>query len=271
MTTHTASASTAPEQEQAVTRRWPTFRKPQWFFDDGALVYVKWLAIISMLVDHLNVMIGHPLGMYTPEAFYFGRLAAPLFAIMVGYNLARPDTSRTTRQSRARRTTGLMLLFAVISTPIAMWVRPPDYPPNILFGLAHGASLVMLCMVITNKERHIAWRILAGITLPLWFVLAGWPAEFGYPVPGTVLLSYLMWRTQAWQARLFVLLLVIGSVYTFALINGNHYGLLSLPVLLMAASMQWPIAKRMHKLFFYILYPAHLLIFGIISMKIAAA
>lgn len=263
--------SASPALPATKARAWPTLRKPSWHIDDGALVLVKWIAIISMLVDHFNSLVLFPQGSLSVEAFYFGRLAAPLFAIMIGYNLARPDSASTTRQKRAARTLALLVGFALLSVPVCIYARPEGYPLNILFGLASGVVAILMCMYIANNAHHLITRVIMGFSLALWLMFFGWPAEFGYCVPFTVMFSYLVWRTKEWQGRVVVLLLMIGGVFTFASINGNHFAMLSLPLLLLASCLNWPQAWRMHRLFFYVLYPAHLLIFAYIGNLLAPA
>ena len=54
----------------------------------GTLEALKWLALILMTFDHVNK---HLLHASVPELFAAGRLAMPLFGLVLGYNLARPD------------------------------------------------------------------------------------------------------------------------------------------------------------------------------------
>ena len=56
--------------------------------NDGQLEALKWLALVSMLVDHFG---RYAFGLGTDSwAFAIGRLAFPLFAFVLASNLARP-------------------------------------------------------------------------------------------------------------------------------------------------------------------------------------
>lgn len=70
------------------TRTWPaTLRAPALAFTDGRLEAVKWLALLCMLLDHVNKYL---LAGAEPALFALGRLALPLFGFVLAYNLARP-------------------------------------------------------------------------------------------------------------------------------------------------------------------------------------
>lgn len=245
-------------------------RKPDGTFDDGTLSFIKWLAIISMLVDHINILVLLPMGLFRMELYCFGRLAAPLFAIMVGYNLARPATGLTTQRQRAGRMLKWLAVFAVISEVVCQLVRPPDYPLNILFGLLAGACTVYFILRIRLGSRP-AWAKTALYTLVfVWFCLAGSLAEYGFSVTGTLVLAYLLASASTKAGRVVLALMMLGSLYTFALTNGNHYAMLAVPVLALALCCKMTLQDRTPRFFFYAFYPAHIALLGWLGLSLAS-
>lgn len=96
---------------------------------NAALTALKLIGITAMLVDHYNSLVKPE---YSPLLYEIGRLALPLFAFVLGYNLARIPVEKMPKIMLR------LLLFGVIATPIynilgaGLWHW---WPLNILFTL----------------------------------------------------------------------------------------------------------------------------------------
>jgi hypothetical protein len=121
---------------------------------DGALDLLKWLALLSMLLDHLRYVGYSADWLYVP-----GRLAFPWFCLAMAANLARASAMTTGRQWRYL---GWLLLFSAVSeVPYRMYIPNPD-TLNVLPTLALG-----LLVVRGWQDRVLQARLLAGGALAL--------------------------------------------------------------------------------------------------------
>jgi hypothetical protein len=122
---------------------------------DGALDLLKWLAMLSMVLDHLRY-VGYSLDLlYVP-----GRLAFPWFCLAMAVNLARSGTPST--KSGQWRYLGWLLLFSALSEiPYRMYIPDPD-TLNVLPTLALG--LLVAC---GWQHRTLQSRLLAAVALLL--------------------------------------------------------------------------------------------------------
>lgn len=168
---------------------------------DGALDLLKWLALLSMVLDHLRY-IGYSVDiLYVP-----GRLAFPWFCLAMAANLARARTVTTDGQWRYL---GWLLLFSAISEiPYRMYIPDPD-TLNVLPTLALG-----LLVARGWQDRTLQARLLAAGALLL---AALFPERLMFGFFG-VLLPLAM-------------LLVIKRPWYFSL----------LPGLVCLAANQWPV------------------------------
>lgn len=60
---------------------------PRLAIADGTVEALKWLGLVLMTLDHVNKYALHE---RVPALFYAGRLAMPIFAFVLAFNLARP-------------------------------------------------------------------------------------------------------------------------------------------------------------------------------------
>ncbi|TFB39863.1 TraX family protein [Pseudomonas sp. F01002] len=168
---------------------------------DGALDLLKWLALLSMVLDHLRY-VGYSLDLlYVP-----GRLAFPWFCLAMAANLARARAVTTDGQWRYL---GWLLLFSAISEiPYRIYMPDPD-TLNVLPTLVLG-----LLVARGWQDRTLQTRLLAAGALLL---AALFPERLMFGFFG-VLLPLAM-------------LLVIGRPWYFSL----------LPGLVCLAANQWPV------------------------------
>lgn len=197
---------------------------------------LKWLAVVTMVVDHVGLA-------FFPEVLTFrvvGRLALPLFAFLMAYNL----TARNVAPSRYYAPLALLLGVSIIPH----WLFVGVGPLNIFAVLLAG----VLLHDVRTGSRPPAHR--AGM-LALAAILA---AVGEYGVPGALAvpaLAYALHRRDvaAWTFAVAVLLALNGFGSPLMLPV-----LLLFPVLEVARRLPLDL-PRMPRPIWYGFYPAHLL------------
>jgi hypothetical protein len=220
---------------------------PHW--TDGQLEALKWIAVASMFIDHF----GRHLFDWSQESIVFGagRLAFPLFVLVLGCNLARPGD----RAARAARTTVRLAIACAVSTPAAIWARGEPQLVNVFGTLAIGAAL---CWVLATTG-HLAWRAaLCGL-------LCAAANHVEFDVMGACLVPAIyLWRAHdrreaaAFAAVLFLALAHLNG--SFGGPNGYLGTLTVLPVAWAVAHL--PLRVPRMRWLFYAIYPLHLALIG---------
>ncbi|SEJ81015.1 TraX protein [Pseudomonas linyingensis] len=142
---------------------------------ERGLDLVKWLALLSMAIDHLRFLIpDHPLLAWS---FVPGRLAFPLFCLALAVNLARSRPGVFGRSEQ--RYIGALLLFAVLSEPAHDLMLGNAHKLNILITLALGWGVAWCANTLQRGPLLLAGLMLAG---------AGWlSANLTYGMLGVLL------------------------------------------------------------------------------------
>ncbi|WED42013.1 TraX family protein [Legionella cardiaca] len=212
----------------------------------GTLEGLKWLAMISMTVDHFNRFFFNT-SVYS--LFCFGRLAMPLFAFIFAYNLARKETlARGIYQRVFKR----LFLFGVLATPAYMAMRQLQHlwPLNIMFMLFIAAVIFFL------YEKGGKLNLPAALFV---FLIGGAFVEYNW--------SGIIFCISCWfYCRNPSILALIACLFSYFLIdnlNGNHWALVSLPLIVLATQIELKVPRIPY--FFYIYYPAHLTLFWLLS------
>ncbi|KAA0978401.1 TraX family protein [Pseudomonas sp. ANT_H12B] len=233
---------------------------------DGALDLLKWLALLSMVIDHLRY-VGYSVDLlYVP-----GRLAFPWFCLAMAANLARTRAVSTDGQWRYL---GWLLLFSAVSEiPYRMFI--PDIDTlNVLPTLALGLLVARGWQGRTLQTRLLAAGALLlaalfserlmfgffGVLLPLAMLLViGRPWYFSL-LPGLVCLAANQWQVLYYGARLGSNSAILGIA---ACLIAPLLGLL---LLRYAQSFKPPPPMRRWA---YALYPMHFLLLLAIRQVIA--
>lgn len=232
---------------------------------DRALDLLKWLALLSMLLDHLRYVGYSADWLYVP-----GRLAFPWFCLAMAANLARGDAVAKGGQWRYL---GWLLLFSAVSEiPYRMFIPDPD-TLNVLPTLALG-----LLVARGWRDRTLQARLLAGAALVLAVLL--W-ARLMFGFFGVLLpLAMLLVIRRPWYFALLPGLLCLAAnqwqVLYYAARMGNHAAIpaiatcliapwLGLFLLRHAQGVKPPPMRR----WAYALYPVHFLVLLLIR-QIAA-
>lgn len=139
---------------------------------------LKTLGLVSMIAAHAGEAQGAAM-MFVAETV--GRAAFPLFAIVIGINLARhPDRRRVERTYLKR-----LFAFGLISLPVQFWFWPDKPFLNILFTLFLGVLIVASWRVGTHvlNTSPLAGGLVATL------VLAPLTVFVDYPVFGPLLVA----------------------------------------------------------------------------------
>ncbi|QJI14198.1 conjugal transfer protein TraX [Pseudomonas sp. ADAK22] len=229
---------------------------------DGALDLLKWLALLSMVLDHLRY-VGLSLdGLYVP-----GRLAFPWFCLAIAANLHRVKDAPVTGQWRYL---GWLLLFSVVSeVPYRLFIDDADtlnVLPTLALGLlvARGwqqKALVDLGLALIALVLGVVFSTqlmfgIFGVLLPLAMLLVfSRPWYFGV-LPGLVCVAANQWQ----------ILLNSGSTVALAGLAACLIAPLAGLVLLRHAQNVSPPAMRRWA---YALYPVHFLLLLLVRQIIA--
>ena len=206
----------------------------------GSLEALKWLALLLMLGDHVNKYLLHDA---VPVLFDAGRLVMPIFAVVLGYNLARPGALAARVYPRVL--TRLGVVAAVSSVPfIALgglgwgW-----WPLNVMTALGLVVAALWLF------ELGGAARVSSGVALLL---LGGLFVEFWWAVLAIAVAAWLYARRPRWSA---LGLAAIGFA-SLHLVNRNQWALAALPLIALASCVDLKVPRL--RWVFYALYPLHL-------------
>ena len=218
-------------------------------YTNGQLELLKWIALASMFVDHFG---RHLLG-WPQESWVFGagRVAFPLFAMVLGLNLARPGD----QAARAARTAGRLALWCAISVVPSVAARGDPMVVNVLGTLALGSAL---CWALASNASLVL-RIAACLAI----AAASRYVEFDLQGVFLVAAVYL-WRAGERAAGVLLAALLFLAVVRLNGLFGGVYGILGtlacLPVAWIAAHV--PARVRRLQYAFYVVYPLHLGLIG---------
>lgn len=222
---------------------------------------LKLIAIITMTIDHIGVVFGTP--------FYnllraVGRLSFPIFAFLLteGYVHTKSFGKYFFR----------LLVLALISEVIYDYVFYGSFiyleANNIFFTLALGLlTLWLLDKSRTLVKKYFKEKIDLTIILPITYLLIivvmGLIAEllsFSYGMLGILVISFFYLFKKNFS-------LTVLSVSLSTLILGDTMQYFSLLSLILIYFYNKKLGKK-SKMFFYLYYPLHILVLGVIRMLI---
>lgn len=228
---------------------------------ERGLDLVKWLALLSMAIDHLRFLIpGDPLLAWS---FVPGRLAFPLFCLGLAANLARSRAGAFGRSEQ--RHIGALLLFAVLSEPAHDLMLGNTTKFNILISLAIGWGIAWGCQALQRGPLLLVGLLLAGSA---WLHASLTYGLLGVLLPALCLLA--VQRGGPWPAlaTLVVLLANLTPRLSSALLAGQPRDWLIAATCLAALPLGFwllrtPLAERLHVppvgRWAYFFYPLHML------------
>jgi len=222
---------------------------------DAGLDLVKWLAMLSMLLDHLCYLWPDAYGL-----FVVGRLAFPLFCLGIAANVARTRPGELFSEGNARYL-GWLMAFSLLSELPYRLLSPEsatlNVMPTLLLGLmvAWGVhhrertSLLLAAatvLIATLLHQQLMYGVL-GVLLPAAFV-QGLKGLRWWWLPAA--LASLANGRNRWFAELGLVADTLAS-FTMACVAA----LLGLYLLHRALPLKiWPVGR-----WGYLFYPGHLL------------
>lgn len=195
---------------------------------------LKWFAVVLMTCDHVAKVI---YGGYVPALSEAGRVAFPLFALVMAYNLAQPgaDVVKSVRR---------LGVWGLIAQPVHALAFGYWLPLNILLTFALCAAVIWLA----NQRRWVGLALAAAI-LPLF-------VDYQWAGVGVVLLAWCAFKLrQVWP-----LVPAFGAICWF---NGNLWALAAIPLALGLSRVAWPVPRG--RWAFYGYYVAHLACIGLLA------
>jgi hypothetical protein len=218
-------------------------------YTDGQLEALKWIALASMFLDHFG---RHLLGFGQDTwVFALGRIAFPLFAIVLALNLAR-EGDRAARSARTARRLGVWCVVAILPS---IWARGEPMMLNVLGTLALGAAL---CWTFAGQARTaIRLAVCVAVAVVSRYVEFGLGGVFLIP-------AIYLWCTQRQpEAAVLAVVLLLMTGWLNASLDGVPAMLGTLacvPIAWMVRSL--PVAAPRLQLAFYLVYPLHLALIG---------
>lgn len=198
----------------------------------GVIEALKWFALLLMVGDHINLAL---FGRSLPILSEVARIVFPIFAIVLGYNLARPGVD-------PQKMLVKLAAFAFIAQPFHM--------------LAFGIGIVPLNVLCTLLVAVMAimWQSRGETRLALLvFAVGGIVVDYHWAGVAMVCTAWAFFRAPSTEGILLALVAAAGLYVT----NGNFYALWAFPVVLLASRLNISLPRSPWA--FYTFYPAHLL------------
>lgn len=191
---------------------------------------LKWLAVLLMTGDHVAKVI---YGGYVPGLSEAGRVAFPLFALVMAYNLAQPSADVVKSMRR-------LGIWGLIAQPVHALAFGYWLPLNILLTFA-------LCAAAVHAVNQRGWGALAAFG----FAALVLPAFVDYQWFGVwfVLLAYFAFREKSLGA-------LVAAFAPLCVFNGNLWALVAIPVAVSLSRVSWPVPRG--RWAFYGYYVGHL-------------
>lgn len=220
---------------------------PRLVVADGTLQALKWAALALMTLDHINKYLLHD---KVHVMFAMGRLAAPLFAFVLAFNLARPGALQA--GAYGRTAVRLALFSALASVPYIglgglAW---GCWPLNFMATL--GVSTGVLYLIDKGGPARL---FLAA----LLFLLGGANVEFWWPAIGMTVAIWFYVRQPSWPALMAWVActaVLSGIPALLSAANFDQWALAALPVVFLTTRMCVSLPRW--RWVFYAYYPAHL-------------
>lgn len=220
---------------------------PRLALASGTNEAIKWLALLLMVLDHVNKYVLHNA---VPALFAAGRLSFPLFAFVLAFNLARPGVAGG---AGGRRLFKRLILFgAIASLPFVAlgglgwgW-----WPLNIMATFALAVGVIQL--VEPGGKGRFALAVLL-------FVVGGAFVEFWWAGVALTLAAWRYCQRPSWTA----LLVWIAAHASLFVINHNWYALAALPFIYGASAVRLSVPRL--RWFFYAFYPLHLALLWLLA------
>lgn len=207
---------------------------------------LKWIAVFLMTGDHLAKVF---FGGYVPVVSELGRIAFPVFAIVMAYNLAQPGAD-------ARKSWQRLLLWGIVAQAPHAMAFGSAFPLNVLLTFAVAAGCI-------DCIQRRAWLTLFVLALPV-------TAFVDYHWAGLVMvLGY--YHQYVWAPKeaiscpiMYWPLTTVALFLPLVMFNGNAWALLAIPVIVLVSRRDWSVSRS--RWAFYGYYVGHLCAFSILAV-----
>ncbi|MGL4610848.1 MAG: TraX family protein [Trueperaceae bacterium] len=234
--------------------RYSLFAEVAWLrptLSTGQQEALKWLAIFTMTLDHLDKVL---LFGTDPILMGFGRLAFPLFAFLIAYNLG-------VRGVKPTRYLWPLILFAVATQPVYMWLWPAQAQTgNIMFTLCFGVLYVGLYELFHKRLPALVSHALLVLILLIPAVQVSYGPAGVFFIP--LLVAFLKRPSILFFVGVLVALLAVNNFALYAM-----WGLLTIPAIYWVTRMMITL-ERTNAWFFYLYYPAHLFLLKLLANRL---
>ena len=216
---------------------------------------MKLIGIAAMLIDHFNAFVNPE---YNQILFEIGRIAFPLFALVLGYNLAQIPSNKMPRIMLR------LLIFGIVATPIYTILGgglQHWWPLNILFTLCLATTIVYLL----SMPVYSRWAVTARMAALLLFAVAGGLVDYLWLGPALVIVVWRLFSGISAAESTILQLLLLGLFGLLCVMNDSLATLLALPIIYLAIVACQNIRLPRMKWFFYWFYPGHLIMLFLIK------
>ena len=215
---------------------------------NNSLTAMKLIGTVAMLIDHFNAFVNPD---YNQILFEIGRIAFPLFALVLGYNLARTPSDKIPKIMLR------LLMFGILATPIYIILSSGLqhwWPLNILFTLGLATTIVYLLSLPTYNR----WAVTARMTAILLFAVIGGLVDYLWLGPALVIVVWRLFSGISAVESTILQVLLLGLFGLLCVMNDSLATLLVLPIIYLAIVTCQNIRLPRMKWFFYWFYPGHL-------------
>lgn len=241
---------------------WPDSAEVRSSTRSAALDLVKWLALLTMFLDHLRFVWPSLSGLFIP-----GRMAFPLFCIALAANVHRTRRGNVFSQANRRYVASLLAFALVSEIPHRLLLGTDSTTVNVL------PTLLLGLLVAWGVHHRTAGSILLAVSaLIVSIVLEHWImyGAFGVLLPATLLMSIGRPRP-SWLLPAGLFLLANASMDMLAAAAaGEPYPLMLVGTLigapwvglwLLGKEVMFPVTSVGRWAYWF--YPAHMLALGL--------
>jgi hypothetical protein len=218
----------------------PAARPAPITIENGVLEAAKWIALVIMTIDHVNTYLLHGRHAWM---YQVGRLAMPLFGIVLAAHLSCPDALE--RNGPATRMTMRLAGFGLLAQIPFTWLRGGPWPPTLLNTMA------LLLLVVVFLRLRASDRLLHRVAGWGLLVIGGATVEFWW-IGAAVILAVRSWLMEPTAVS------ALGVSLAFALLCVLTKSLvppLALPLVYVLAHHR--VSAPSLRLLFYSYYPLH--------------
>lgn len=209
---------------------------PKLVLENGSVEALKWLALVSMTIDHINHFL---FNMQVPVMSELGRIAMPLFGFVLAHNLARPDALQKRIHVRTMRR---LFIFGLLAAPFFIALKG-WLPLNIMFTL-----LLATYMIYLIEKGDLPSHMLCLIA----FTICGAFVDYAWFAPAYCLAAWWFCKSPSLAGGL----LWFGMTALLWVANLNYWACVALPIILLASYIKIEVPRLRYV--FYAYYPVHL-------------